>query len=256
MTTTNKIQSLTPEQVAAMPEYVNKWTSIGASTEPTDEEKGTAAIVKMYKVAGYKAPKVYWLDSPLAATLMAAGFCSRLSARKVSRKSLHIGNQILDLMREQVFSQVSDRVYAQVADKVDRVTSYKVEARILQHIRTQIFSQVHLDEMYTLSGSHWGCWITGGLDTVRICAAYDFFANVLHLDIDREALAGLIGTTEQTPLIYTFRDRVFASRKMIKCSLNDKWRLHCENGPAILFNDGFSVYAQDGDRLPNGIVQK
>jgi hypothetical protein len=33
---------------------------------------------------------------------------------------------------------------------------------------------------------------------------------------------------------------------MRKCSLDNRGRLHCESGPAVLFNDGFSVYAWRG----------
>ena len=35
----NKIEKLTPEQIAKMPEYIEKWTKIGLSTEPADRPR-------------------------------------------------------------------------------------------------------------------------------------------------------------------------------------------------------------------------
>jgi hypothetical protein len=249
MQTTNKIQSLTPEQVAAMPEYVNKWASIGLSTRLTDDQKGTAAIIQMYKVAGYKAPKVYWLDSPLAATLMAAGFCSRSSLQKVREKHPQLISRILFSVRDQVLSQVSEQIFAQVANQVNIATRNCGANKTLDCIRAQILSQAIIDEVDILGRSYWYEVLPGSLNTAHICAAYDFYANAMHLDIGYEKLAPIIGVAEEASIVYTFSDRVFASRKMSKCSLDEQGRPHCEGGPAVLFHDGFSVYARHGEVL-------
>jgi hypothetical protein len=253
--TTNKIQSLTPEQVAAMPEYVNKWASIGLSTEPTDEDKGTAAIIDMYKIGGYKAPKVYWFDSPLAATLMAAGFCSRISGRKFSQISLNLGDQMFDLMRGCIRDQVSDRVFNLAIDRISTPTRYRGSEKVFDYIRDQVLDQARFNEVDSLIKTYWYWWIPGGLDMAHACALYDFFANAMHLDIGYEELAPIIGVAEQALIVYTFRDRAYAVRKMRKCSFDEKGRLHCEDGPAVLFNDGFAIYAWRGERLRNGITK-
>jgi hypothetical protein len=256
MATTNKIQSLTPEQAAAMPEYVNKWVSIGLSTEPTDEEKGTAAIVKMYKIGGRKAPQVYWFDSPLTAILAAAGPRSQ----RLSQIRSQVCDQILNPVRSHVHDRVNDQVFDQVFDQVRNPVHY-LTADILEHIRgqmivqtfNQIISQLKdqvndrvFNQIAGLTKNHWYWGLPGGLGTAHICAIYDFFANAMHLDIGYEKLAGIIGVAEQASIVYTFRDCAFAVRKMRKCSLDEQGRLHCEDGPAILFNDGFALYARHG----------
>lgn len=65
---TKKIESLTAEQTAKMPEYVKKWTDIGLSTEPVDFDKAKAAICQAYKLAGLAEPtNFHVVDSPMAA---------------------------------------------------------------------------------------------------------------------------------------------------------------------------------------------
>jgi hypothetical protein len=249
MKTKTKILSITPEQLAEIPRYVEKWTSIGLSTEPTDEEKGTAAIVKMYKMAGYKAPKVYWVDSPLTATLMAAGLCNRIGTKKFSQISLGIGNQMVYQIRDRVHDQVSDEVFAQALDLVSAPTRRRVAGNVLDYARDRILGQAMFSEADPLIKRQWYGWIPGGLGMAHACALYDFFTHTMFLNIGYEKWAGLISAAEQASFIFTFDDCAYAVRKMCKRSLDERWRLHCEYGPAALFNDGFSLYAWHGERL-------
>jgi hypothetical protein len=41
---TSKIERLTPEQEALLPEYRDKWRKIALSTEPIDRQQATEAI--------------------------------------------------------------------------------------------------------------------------------------------------------------------------------------------------------------------
>jgi hypothetical protein len=257
MQTKNKIQSLTPEQEAAMPEYVNKWTSIGLSTEPTDEEKGTAAIVKMYEMGGYEAPKVHWFDSPVEPVSRLARLCNEAFCQAKSQ----VYGRIHTKVRSRIHDQVSERVFDQVVRHVEDPVYFRVAYNIIDHMRGQMVVQAfnqtigqlknqmsshELNQIVDLNRYGWYWGLPGGLGTAHICAIYDFFANAMHLDIDFEKLAGLIGVAKEASIVYTFRDYAFAVRKMRKCSLDEQRRLHCEDGPAALFNDGFSLYAWHG----------
>jgi hypothetical protein len=64
---TQKITSLTPEQLDRFPEFVERWTQIGLCTTPADRVKAEQAIELMYKVEGLKPPKqIVWYNSPLS----------------------------------------------------------------------------------------------------------------------------------------------------------------------------------------------
>jgi hypothetical protein len=61
-----KIEKLTPEQEAAMPEYVEKWIKIGCNTDRLDPEKTEKTIKNYRRLIGYEedAP-LFIVDNPL-----------------------------------------------------------------------------------------------------------------------------------------------------------------------------------------------
>lgn len=58
-----KIESLTPEQEARVPEFVDKWRKIGLCTEPADWNRAEKGIKQIYKDAGLKSPKIIRVTS-------------------------------------------------------------------------------------------------------------------------------------------------------------------------------------------------
>jgi hypothetical protein len=65
---TEKITKLTSEQEAKLPEYRDKWISIGLSTEPVTDEEMKTALAEAYTCAGLKPPETYEIfDDPLSA---------------------------------------------------------------------------------------------------------------------------------------------------------------------------------------------
>jgi hypothetical protein len=74
------IDSLTPEQEAMIPVYVDRFLKIGLSTEPTDKTAAEAAVNKLYayfnKLDGscQLNPQFVWTDSPMQAARIAAQY--------------------------------------------------------------------------------------------------------------------------------------------------------------------------------------
>jgi hypothetical protein len=67
----SKISSLTPEQQAKIPFYVDKWTKIGFDCSPLNREKAIEAMNEIYICAGKPAPKkIYFGQSPLVTLVM------------------------------------------------------------------------------------------------------------------------------------------------------------------------------------------
>ena len=61
------ITKLTHKQEAAIPEYVDKWTKIGLSTDPIDEQAASEAVDLLYVCGGLKPPHKVFVASPMAA---------------------------------------------------------------------------------------------------------------------------------------------------------------------------------------------
>ena len=73
MATTTRIEKLTPEQEARLPEFRDKWLAIGLATGPADRVAAEKACKMAYEVAKLAPPKtIYWADSPFQGLVMAA----------------------------------------------------------------------------------------------------------------------------------------------------------------------------------------
>ena len=68
-----KIESLTPDQIAKMSEYRDRWIAFGLSTSPADRPMAEQGVRDAYKAAGKKAPKaMVWCGSPISGALTRA----------------------------------------------------------------------------------------------------------------------------------------------------------------------------------------
>lgn len=63
----NRISVLTQAQIDAQPAFVDKWRSIGLSTEPADREMAEQAYHRCYQYAGLEPVPVEWVTSLWAA---------------------------------------------------------------------------------------------------------------------------------------------------------------------------------------------
>lgn len=67
-----QIKSLTPEQEAKIPEYLERFRKIGLSTDPTDRPKAEDAIRRSYAYFKLANPKIIWAESPFKGAELAA----------------------------------------------------------------------------------------------------------------------------------------------------------------------------------------
>jgi hypothetical protein len=64
-----KIEQLTPEQIARIPAYFEKWSAIALSTEPIDRQRAQEAIRAAYALVGKEEPSVIFCSNPYTAIL-------------------------------------------------------------------------------------------------------------------------------------------------------------------------------------------
>ena len=77
------ITSMTPEQQARIPEFLQKWSAVGSSTQPADRSRAATAIEQIYRRAKLKQPRVIWLPCPLSARLSAVAYSTLLGSEFV-----------------------------------------------------------------------------------------------------------------------------------------------------------------------------
>jgi hypothetical protein len=129
-----KIEALTPEQIAKLPEHIDKWVKIGLSTETPSREIQKASIVKAYQCAGRKAPSVFiWTESPLHAV-----FCCtflQLDSHVWKNISKSVWESLRESVSESLSGSVRDSVSVSVRDSVSGSVRNSFSLNLCQCVR-------------------------------------------------------------------------------------------------------------------------
>lgn len=89
-------------------------------------------------------------------------------------------------------------------------------------------------------GNHEAAWLS----------FYDYMQNVLGIDFDGK-LDGLWATAKECGWISCYDTLAVVQDRPLHIKMDEDNRLHCEDGAAILYADGFAVYAWHGVRIPD-----
>lgn len=179
-----KIESLTANQEARFGEYVDKWLSIGLSTEPVALENAKTAACLAYRLSGLEEPKNFHItDSPIAAIRLI--------------KTLDPSKSEYDIFNEMSY------------------------------------------------GSQDAGWLS----------FYNYFQEVVGLECTNK-LQGLMDLSKYCGWVSFYDDTVVFQHRPEVIKFDDQNRLHCEDGPAIRYRDGYSVYSWHGTRVPAEWIEK
>jgi len=226
-----RINSLTPEQIAKFPAYVQEWTGYGVCTDPADRIRAEAAIAAMYEIAGKKPPRIVWCDSPLSMALTRA---------VVQKLPASVRASVRDSVRDSVVASVWDSVGDSVVASVGASVRDSVGASVWDSVRASVWDSVRDSVVASVYGQHDASWL----------AFYRFFRDECGMTGETEKLRGLWDLCQSCGWILPFENVCFASERHDVCKLDGRGVIHCEDGPAIHYRDGFSVHAWHGTRVP------
>lgn len=216
-----KITRLTPKQIAKFPQYAEEWTKIGLCTDPADRPRAEAGIRTAYEIAGLKTPEhIVWCASPLSMAITRAivtGFLKKNTGKRV-RDSVwaSVRDSVRDSVRASVRDSVGDSVWDSVRDSVGASVG---------------------ESAY---GQHDASWL----------AFYKFFREECGLAAETDGLAGLWEVAQSANWFAPHANICWVSERHCIVMQDDQKRIHCENGPAIGYPDGWSIYAWHGTRVP------
>ena len=286
------IESLTKEQEERLPEFRDKWLKIGLSCEPLDFEKAKNAAIRAYREAGLDPPGMFFrFRSPVEAAYADTLIQSLLTKRGADQVKDQVKDQVWDQVRAQVrdqaWAQVKDQVWDQVWAQVGDQVWDQVGAQVKDQVRDQVGAQVRdqvwaqawdqawaqvRDQVGAQVGAQawdqvwgqawdqvWGqVWVQVGAQVwgshdAGWLSLYDFFHLAGVKEVSRLAplmdLAQCCGWWAPRRGYVIFQDR--------HCELyrDPENRIHNENGPAVLYRDGFAVYAIHGARVPKELIE-
>jgi hypothetical protein len=164
-----------------------------------------------------------------------------------------VGDQVWDQVRAQVWDQVWDQVRAQVRDQVvaqvwDQVGDQvwdQVRAQVWDQVWDQVRAQVRDQELEVFSfGNYVSIWDYGWV------SFYDFFTQIGVINHDgfnqfkKVIQSGIYDTIQ-------LKGFCIVSELPVAIHRNSRQRLHCEDGPAIRFKDGYSQFYWNGVSVPS-----
>ena len=227
-----RIEKLTKEQEALLPQFRDEWLAVGLSTQPADREKAVAAARVAYAKANLDLTEpqtIIWFNSPLAGAL---GYCLFNELKRASVRD-SVGASVGDSVLDSVWASVRDSVGSSVRDSVRA----SVWASVLDSVGDSVRDSVYRCG-YGLHDAHW----IGFLET------FGRFG----LDVSR--LAGLTGLTQTCGWYWPFSNAVILTERPCALHRNARGQLHSESGLAIAYPDGWGVYALNGVRVPAQLV--
>lgn len=220
------IDQLTPAQMARFPEFVEKWTTIGLSTEPADRVHAEQGVRLAYHAANLPAPhKIVWCGSPLSQGL------TRYIVQHAHEED--VGASV----RASVETSVEASVWASVRDSVRA----NVQASVWDSVRASVGDSVG-DSGY---GQHDANWL----------GFYDYFRRVLALTTQTDPLQGLTQIAEHAGWWLPHQHICWMAERHRRVCRNGAGQLHNDAGPAVEYPDGFAIWALHGVRVPPELVQ-
>lgn len=241
-----KITKLTDIERGQFDSWADKWIPIGLRTEPADRAKFEAAVEQCYRFAGIEWPGVVvWVPSPLVLSLAAptAALAIEMIEAPRRKRAVHRANAMDGAVRDAVQRAVSGAVGDAVSDAVSDVISRTWNNYV--------------------GGQFWaGGWGWYG------AAFTSFFREVCNLELKGdlwERGQAYEATVESACWWWPHRRFVMVCERPLEIhrELTDPSRergwtshqLHREDGPAVVWPDGWGVYSLHGVRVPAWVVE-
>ena len=222
-----KIETLTPEQIGRFGEFTERWTAIGLSTELADRPRAEAAVALMYEIAGLAPPRVVWCGSPLSMAL----------TRAITLKHSDLPKAVW----ESVWASVRASVWASVRESVRESVGESVGESVRASVRASVGASV----WESVGGQHEAGWLV----------FYRYFHDVLGLREETQRLDGLWEFAQSAGWAIPCRSVCFVAERHTTLHRDERGRLHCEDGPAVAYPDGWQIHAIHGVRVPGWIVE-
>jgi hypothetical protein len=240
MTSTERLDRLTPAQEAQLPAIRDAWIAIGLSTERAERPRAEAAVRLAYRRAGLAEPAdIVWTGSPMAGAVLAAAVSKR--------RSQHMGQPLSREIRSKVTCQVTRRastlVGGCVATRVRREVVRQV-ARQVAGVWGPVRHQIDLVERPRSDagyGQHDAHWLA-------------FYGTLCRFGVDVSPLDGLTQIAAACGWWWPFKSLCILTERHSRVERDVRGRLHAPAGPAVVYPDGWSVYAWHGVGVAASII--
>ena len=255
-----EVARLTDVQRAGLAEYGERWSRIRQTTARVDRDEAEEGVRRAYAAAGLAPPRhVMWGESPYE---IAHKWARYLSAGESVR---HL---VVDMVRRRAEAAVDRAVSLSVRtalmeeSRLSRLPAYSASIddavlraceRMRPRLRTRLFS---LAKLTSFRRSQTFAATSFGFQSAPILGALEYLHDVGGLRPHTRSLAGLWQIAKNASWIIPHEDACWLSERPDRLELDANGRLHCANGPALNYQDGWSAYAWKGVIVPAWIIRR
>ena len=245
----------------ALRSIAEQWTQRGLSTDPADRYT-TERVIREFHNSGYgfKSPLIMWFGSTWSALRF-------LGKEIVSFSPWRSPNNLYkpwDLFLQRSHEKLSCRFGSAVANKAVELAVTPVAQcadALYAPLRQEVFSRASKLSLTNLDLAFHEGYISfsnGAIDA-PYAAQYDMFKELgVRVLVKSTFVELLLHVVRSSGPILIWQDIYLCTDRPIEIRLRRPAVgapiLHCEDGPAIRFRDGFAVWALNGVRVPEYLV--
>ena len=233
----NSISKTSLEQQSLAQAYLEKWRKVASSTQRIDNQSASLAVKAAYAAIDLEEPEIYFFSSPDAAQksiqfkeliLQPNPFqiWKRLKQKLITEPVIHLRHQLKSLSPIDDYKNFQENG----EDELNLDTFVSTSQLIFQD---------------SISIQFWS----------RYAWLFDFHYSTNRFEFEKRKWKALKLLVENCGRIYSFRKTCLICDRPAEISFDQEFRLHSETGPAIIFVDGYSIYALNGMKAdgPNSL---
>jgi hypothetical protein len=240
-----KIEHLTSDQKALLPSFRSEWFRWGTCTMRADRQKAEDAILAMRSEIGVVTKPIFiWCESP-ATSLLA------LHVLK-SKPRVSLGDSLRDSLEDSLWAPLEDSLWDSLGVSLRDSLRVSLRDSLRDSLRVSLRASLGDSLRASLEDSWWGqheaYWV----------AFYLFCRDIVGVKFDEKRSHQLDmwrNIAQSCGWWWCFENYVIISERPTVCKMTEQeGRLHCEDGPALAFADGFALYRWHGVTIPDDVV--
>jgi len=255
-----KIDRLTPEQEAYLPVFRAEHLDAALGGHRADRARLESAVADAYAEINKAAPYVIILQSPLQA-MLAIKFMKAVASKDMGGQLWgQLGEQLGEQLREQLWGQLWGQLGEQLGEQLWGQLREQLWGQLGEQLGEQLGGQLG-EQLWGQLGEQLGEQLWGQLGEPRyLWGAQDLYwiawakfaehigVNFAEQPSRRLEVMRRIGF--ECEWWWPYEGVCFCSERPISTAWDDQRRLHNETGPAVEYEEGFSIHVWHGVRVP------
>jgi hypothetical protein len=136
------IDKLTPEQEAKIPEYLQKYYDKVYRSQPIDRNMCEESITYIYKQAGYKAPYVWYVESPLMAQIVANLLTNKDYSNLESNLRSNLRNNLWSYLESNLWSYLESNLESNLGSNLRNNLRSNLANNLWNNLRSNLESNL------------------------------------------------------------------------------------------------------------------